>query len=524
MTHRTGPAAILGQWIKFVVCGTILLTGCSSADLPEQASPATDGQASQLAEGETWDVLRVQGSKVGYIHTTVRNTVEEGRQLIQTEADQRMTVKRFDDVSQPGIRLTSVETPDGQLVRFASRQELGPKPEITSGHVEGSELVLKTETTGKTTENRQPWSSDMGGFFVVEQSLLRKPMRPGESRTLEGLAPMFHRPFRYQLHAGEKESTPMLSGSLELLKIEVLTTLPNGQTLRSTLWTDARGETMKSYTADLEQETFRVTREVALHESGEAFDLGETTIVKLNKPLQHAHQARQIRYRITLDKSPGSDAANSDPTKIFATGPSQTVRSTGANTAEVTVTSLRAASNVAAPSAMSDPVVAGDREPNNMIQSDHPRIVAMAKEAAGSETDPARVAAALERYVQKSIKEVNFSQALATAADVAQSGQGDCTEHAVLLAALGRARGIPSRVAIGLVYVAAYQGFGYHMWTEMNINGQWIPFDATLGQGGIGGGHLKLSHSNLANGDAYSSFLPVARVMGKLKIEVLDVQ
>jgi hypothetical protein len=48
--------------------------------------------------------------------------------------------------------------------------------------------------------------------------------------------------------------------------------------------------------------------------------------------------------------------------------------------------------------------------------------------------------------------------------------------------------------------------------------------DGTLGQGGIGAGHLKLSHSNLAGGEGFASFLPVAKVMGRLKIEVLEAQ
>jgi hypothetical protein len=521
--NRTAVFLLSQLWL--VSLGAILFGGCSASELADPAAPAAQSQhASQLAEGETWDVLHVQGSKVGYIHTTARSIEEQGRKLIQTEADQRMIVKRFDDVSRPGVQLVSVETPDGQLVRFSSRQELGPQPEITTGRVEGSELLLTTETTGKTTESRIPWDASMGGFFVVEQSLLRKPMQPGESRALQGLAPMFHRPFRYQLQAGQKETTSMVAGSLELLKIEVLTTLPNDQTLRSTIWADERGETLKTYTADLKQETFRVTREVALDDSGEAFDLGETTIVKLDKPLTSAHRARQIRYRVTLDQPAGGDPAQSNPSKVFASGPTQMVRRTSDNSAEVIVKSHSSAQGVAAPLPAGEGVVEADRAPNNMIQSDHPRIVAMAKEAAGAETDPAKVAAALERHVKQSIKEVNFSQALGTAADVAQSGQGDCTEHAVLLAALARASGIPARVAIGLVYVDAYQGFGYHMWTEMHINDQWVAYDATLGQGGIGSGHLKLSHSNLAGGDAYASFLPVARVMGKLKIEVLEVQ
>ena len=76
---------------------------------------------------------------------------------------------------------------------------------------------------------------------------------------------------------------------------------------------------------------------------------------------------------------------------------------------------------------------------------------------------------------------------------MAESREGDCTEHAVLLAALARACGIPARVAIGLVYVDQAGGFGYHMWTEMYLSGHWIPLDATLGQGGIGAAHLKLT-------------------------------
>jgi hypothetical protein len=79
-------------------------------------------------------------------------------------------------------------------------------------------------------------------------------------------------------------------------------------------------------------------------------------------------------------------------------------------------------------------------------------------------------------------------------------------------------------VAIGLVYVERAGGFGYHMWTEMFLNGHWIPLDATLGQGGIGAAHLKLVDSSLEGASAYSVFLPVAQVMGQLKIEVIDAR
>ena len=139
-----------------------------------------------------------------------------------------------------------------------------------------------------------------------------------------------------------------------------------------------------------------------------------------------------------------------------------------------------------------------DLKPNNLIQSDDPQIVQMAAAAAPKSDDPWEVATALEKYVAATIKKKNFSQAFATAGEVAQSLEGDCTEHAVLLAALCRAKGIPCRVAIGLVYYPPQAGFAYHMWNEAWIGDRWIPLDGTLGQGGVAAERLKLADSNLS--------------------------
>ena len=102
--------------------------------------------------------------------------------------------------------------------------------------------------------------------------------------------------------------------------------------------------------------------------------------------------------------------------------------------------------------------------------------------------------------------------------------EGDCTEHAVFLAALARARGIPARVAIGLVYVGRLQAFGYHMWTEVYVDKRWIPVDATLNAGGIGAGHLKIAQSNLQGASAFIAFLPVVQLIGRVKIEIVNVR
>ncbi|MBK8860886.1 MAG: transglutaminase domain-containing protein [Sphingomonadales bacterium] len=64
--------------------------------------------------------------------------------------------------------------------------------------------------------------------------------------------------------------------------------------------------------------------------------------------------------------------------------------------------------------------------------------------------------------------------------------RGDCTEDAVLLAALARTAGIPARVASGLVYDrerfhGARDAFLPHSWTLAWIDGRWRSFDISIG-------------------------------------------
>ncbi len=77
-----------------------------------------------------------------------------------------------------------------------------------------------------------------------------------------------------------------------------------------------------------------------------------------------------------------------------------------------------------------------------------------------------------------------LSLGFAPAGQAAREAEGDCSEHAVLLAALGRAAGIPSRVATGLMHVPWRDGKGnamvFHMWSQFHIGGRWLDFDSTV--------------------------------------------
>ena len=468
---------------------------------------------------EIWDAYYIQGAKVGYGRTTIAHLVSwhSGQKTVRIEGFNHLEIKRSGETAKLETRFTSNETPDGRLIDFETQMLLGPAPIFTRGRVDGDKLLLETKTQDKTSNSAIPWSPEYGGFYATEQSLAGRPMKPGERRTFHALMAGFHQVAAIELVACDFEPVKLLSGHYNLLRIDTKATFSNGQSIPGHLWTDRTGEVLKTYVEAMQQETFRTTKAEALdlQEAGEV-DLVLDVAVPVDGRLPDPHHNRRIRYRIHMERG--------DPSGVFVAGPGQRVKSIDPNTAEVTVYALRPDSDLGNPGVTDDPPGDDDRQPNHLVQSDHPAIVAMARRAAGDEKDPWQVALRLERYVNSLITQKDFSQAFATAAEVADTHVGDCTEHAVLLAALARARGIPARAAIGLVYVDGTRSFGYHMWNELYINGRWIPLDATLAQGGIGAAHLKLAHSGLKGGSAYTSFLPVAQVAGRLQIKILDVE
>lgn len=480
-----------------------------------ETADANDSTTAPVGNREIWEVHQIDGTRVGYARTTIRTENADGPPQVQIEGLSEMSFRRAGQGVEMKVQYESTETPDGQLREFTCKVSQGEMLiQQTHGTVEGSKLHLTLTTMGKTLRNEIPWSANYGGLIAGEQSLWRKPMQPGETRTLEALVPGFNQVGKIILTARHYESVEILGKPQELLRVEITTTFAGGQSHRSTLWADRQGEILCRREEAMSLESMRVPKEMALARTDQApFDLVLGLSVNVDRPLKNPHATRQIRYVLELD--------DADPAKVFPSGSSQAVKPLGPTKAELTVYAVRP-DQPGNPNAPDDPPSEEDLQANNMIQSDSPAIVAMAKQIAPEEKDPWKVAVGLEKYVRGYIVSSDYSQAFATAAQVAESRRGDCTEHAVLLAALARARGIPARVAVGLVYTeqTGQPTFGYHMWDEIYIGNRWIPLDATLARGGIGAAHLKLAHTNLAAASAFTSFLPVAQVAGRLRMRI----
>jgi hypothetical protein len=518
-------------WLLLLgITGVLLAVASVSAFLRWRHRPRPVPSPAPLAERETWEVYRIRGARIGYGRTVIRHDDEDGRRVVKVTGLLRLGLARFDQPARMEINFTDTETPAGALLARECEFRQGPMTMRTLARVRGSRLEMDMTTRGERHTESRSWPADGGGAMGTEESLLRRPMKPGEHRVVHLLGPENLIETVDLSARQEEEDVALLDGTYRLLRIDMRIRWQTGpepdeqsaagqetNEIKGAVWCDASGEMLKSWLEPMEREAFRVPKEVAMTNTPLAkFDLGLDTLVRLDRPLPHGLDTRRARYRVTLDAG--------SPATVFVSGPAQQVRWVDGHTAEITVYAIRPGRQDSNRDAPSDPPTEADKEPNNFIQSADAKVVADARKVAPDETDPWRVALALEQFVHDTITHKDLAQFFVTAADVAATRQGDCKAHALYLAALARARGIPARVAVGLVYRPGDHAFAYHMWTEVFIQERWMPIDGTLAKGGVGAGHLQLGHSNMTGVSAYASFLPAMQVIGQLHLELLDAE
>jgi transglutaminase-like putative cysteine protease len=146
------------------------------------------------------------------------------------------------------------------------------------------------------------------------------------------------------------------------------------------------------------------------------------------------------------------------------------------------------------------------------IQSAAPEIVARSMsitEAAEDDLDKVR---RLADWVYQSLEKrpvIGIPDALTTL----QAGIGDCNEHASLFAALARAAGIPTKIAVGVVYHR--EAFYYHAWNEVCLNDTWVSLDTTTNQLPADLSHLKFVEGEL------QEQIKIGALLNTLEIEPL---
>jgi len=464
---------------------------------------------------ETWQVLYLAGQRVGYARIQMAPVEIEGQIQVRTAAETMLTIKRFGQVLRMSTTLESRETLSGDLVQFHFAMANPPaSSSSTTGTIANGTLSLAKEVDGRKTTLSQPWTAGVKSPTYQDRLLRLKPLKSGETTTVETFFPEFNKPGTVTIEAGDYEEIALLNGEKQRLQKLVVSNslLPAAKTKA---WVNAAGQSIKSSTSMLgtEMVTYTVPKAEALKSlSVEELDLGIATLVKVTR-IPDPYATQQVVYQIAIE--------DADPSTEIPTGDTQTLKKISDHVSQLTVTAIP----------LPDSATIGDVDAaylgsNDYLQVNDEKVRQHAQAAAGSLTDPAAIARSMEVYVQRTLSKKNFSTALASAGEVARNLEGDCTEHAVLLAAMLRSKGIPSRVAVGLVYIDNPPAFGGHMWTEAHLNGQWIPLDGTLGRGGIGATHIKLGDASFDDKDGapLAAFASLMSIIGKLQIEIVTAK
>jgi hypothetical protein len=469
---------------------------------------------------ETWESLFMGGSKVGYAHTIV-DKVEAARQTVwRAAAKQRFEMKRFNDKIEMEIEFVTYETDDGRLYAFDSTMRQSGKDIVAKGRLEGDQMKITLDTLGNKQEQTLEWGDDVVGLAKLDQEMRAKPLQKDEVRKAKTFYPGVNQIVLVTYTGLGPKNVKLLDKSekeLFAVKMEQSVADAGGAALPATeYYVDKEGETLKSeipFMPGLDVTSYKTTRTEALAGSSAdepGVDFGFASLLKVDG-LSDARGKKAITYTLTFKEEAGARA--------FPSGGAQQVVKRDGNTLTV-----RVERKTPPPGTKAGPAAEEFLQPNGFIQSDDPEIVKVAKEVAGPIDDSWKKCQALEKWVDGNMKSADFSVGFSTAADTVRSRRGDCTEHSVLLTALCRAAGVPARAAMGLVYVDSLKAFGYHMWTEVNVGGEWYALDGTIGEGSVGAEHLKILDGSLKGASAMGTLLPIFQVMGKLEIKVAGTE
>lgn len=150
--------------------------------------------------------------------------------------------------------------------------------------------------------------------------------------------------------------------------------------------------------------------------------------------------------------------------------------------------------------------------PTVTVQADHPDIIKLSKAIQGDSDSLCALVRKFNDSVYRMLKKRNTAT-FSSAVETLKAGFGDCGEHAVLLAALLRAAGIPARVVMGLVYMESGKGYYYHAWVSA-YTGKWVFSDPSHGLFPADRDRIPLMID-----DAGEKSLQLSRLIGRIRVE-----
>jgi len=501
--------------VSLFLCFFVL---CGANQVQAAHEPDTDVLLDQ------WFIIEIQQQRSGWAHVKVTRDNQSEDNLITTENEMLMQIARGRDTTQIRMSGRFIETADGQPISMWSSQQLSGVPiETTHEFLDNNQMrvVRKQgrETISDTVEDQPAgdWKTPYQVMAFTEAQL-KTDIDSFDVRTVDPLSGA--EPFLMSRTIEDRHATIEVNGKKRSV-IRCSVTVSSQPGLKSTEYLDNDGKTVRSITqlGSFEMVTTIANRVSARRPLGNAPELLIATFVKPNRRIANPREVVDATMVLSIGKDqsmPTLPSAGGQKVEEFTEDDESCVRVTVSTTTN-------------------QPANQEDIDNETFLKStvylDHESLVIknLTKKATRKKHDgsPVERAEAMRRFVHDHVRMKGLSVGFSTATETARSRRGDCSEHAVLLAALFRADGIPSRIVSGLCYVDQFVGerdvFGYHMWTQALIDGYWVDFDATIDHPRFDATHIAVVTSALDDDSMSSDLTGMIPLMGQLKITVEEV-
>jgi len=439
---------------------------------------------------ETWMNI-VQGNrKIGFSHSKF-SAVPDGYRLQETV---RMRINTMGMVQDINLKTTGRLNRDFSLADFDFKIKSGRFSFNVTGSVAGDVLTVRTQGAGAGRQADIPLHAKPYLLPAITAAMSVAQLNAGDKYAFDIFDPATMGQSAVMVEVIGREDLPVMGDMQSATKVAL-----NFKGTSQLAWIGDGGEVLKEK-GILGIQLEKTTREDALHglAAAASADLTQTASVAANVRLADLDHLAVLRVEISgIPKQ-----------MVQLNGGRQTLKANILTVEKETITDLAAENHPGSLQNLEKVFL----KPEPFIQSDDQKIQALAQEIAGNQAAPLEKVRRLVGWVYKNIAKrpvLSLPDALSTL----DNRVGDCNEHAVLLAALARAAGIPCRVEAGLVYLKGR--FYYHAWNLVYV-GRWITVDAVYNQV-----PADVSHIRLVSGST-SQQLDLIGIIGKLQLKVIN--
>ncbi|QQE10801.1 transglutaminase domain-containing protein [Planctomycetota bacterium] len=508
----------LGRCVLLLLMLVVFIGGVQERVFGEDAK-------TEVKSFEQWYVMMMGGQRTGW--TRAERKMDEG--LVRTDTEMSMKVKR--GPSELHIQLEQVfwEDVSGKPRKASIVFNMGGGLAMKAQYrFEDDAVVQVTNQLGNDVEKRLPaLPEDILGLAAMERQM-EAAWKRGES-TIKGRTvdvSMGVTIVEAEMTKVGEEVIEVYGRSVPAIVWDVKASNLGGLVMRQ--YMDEEGKALKMRVplgAGLDVEMIAADKALALSDL-EAPEVMANTLIKPEKGSVKVRDIRKTKnavYELRFDEVEGLDL------DLPRTGTQKVVW--GDEKRARVIVNVEEMNNP-----IDDLPTENDLAETAMLQWKDEKVQSLIRQALGEDMGKGlsdkEKASKLRKFVNDFIDEKSLAVGFASAAEIARTKQGDCSEHATLLAAMLRGVEIPSRTVSGLMYIDKFLGkdnvLGYHMWTmawiEEEDGGGWMDFDAVLADRDYDAGHIALAASSMNESEMSNDLVAMLPIMGNVKVKVVRMK